>query len=101
MSATADIVAGDASGLAELQAALASAHVVVCSLESVAVTATAEKLTNPGYAEQSVLIAEGLPATQGRDGYFEPAFHVGIQPGHISEDGTMDFFDRELLKPVE
>ena len=58
------------------------------------------QLADPECAVARRQIAEATPAIEGSDAWFEPAFQTGIQPGHIRDDGTMDFFDRELLKQV-
>lgn len=52
------------------------------------------------FAVEDLVIAEGVPAQPGSDGSLVLAFPCGIQPGHLRDDGTMDFLDRELLKPV-
>lgn len=46
-------------------------------------------------------IARGALPQEGMDGGFEPVFQDGIQPGHLRPDGSIDFFDRELLKGVQ
>ena len=56
---------------------------------------------HPNYSCGETVIARGRAAVPGKDGYFEPAFHAGVQAGHLNADGTMDFFDRELLKSFE
>ena len=97
MVVTAAIAAGPAMGMTELQHALASARVVF-GTDPVQLTALAQSLADPAYVATQLDIARGLPAVPGKPGYFEPAFHVGIQPGHVDDDGTINFFDRELLK---
>jgi len=99
MSVLATVGPGAAAGAAELQAVLASARVVFL-VDPAGAAELAAALADPKYTTVDELIGRGQPAVAGKDGYFEPAFHVGIQPGHISEQGTMDFFDRELLKPL-
>lgn len=47
------------------------------------------------------VIARGAAPLDGEDALFEPAFREGIQPGLLREDGTLDFHDRDLLKPVQ
>jgi uncharacterized protein len=53
-----------------------------------------------GEAVDGAVLARGLPMQRGFDGYFAPDFEPGIRPGHLRDDGTMDFRDRELLKTV-
>src|ERR1700712_3516847 len=100
MSALAEISRGPACGLAELQAAVSAAGVSANRLDSVALDALAKQLDNLAFEKPSVLVARARPAAPGIDGYFEPAFPMGIQPGHVDESGAMDFSDRELLKPL-
>jgi uncharacterized protein (DUF342 family) len=57
-------------------------------------------LEGEGASAAEIEIARATPPGRSRAGYFEAAFHRGLQPGHLREDGTMDFRDRELLKPV-
>src|SRR5262245_61723977 len=99
MTVTADIAPGPACGMPELQAALQAARVVFVA-DPAAIEELARKLADDKLSARNLVIAHGVPAQPGRDGYFEPAFHVGIQAGHIDASGTMDFFDRELLKPL-
>jgi uncharacterized protein (DUF342 family) len=100
MSVTATITPGAAAGARELQAALANARVVFM-VDRAACAELEQALSKPEYRVQNKVIARGQDAVPGRDGYFEPNFHAGIQPGHIGDNGAMDFFDRELLKPVD
>lgn len=99
MSVAADITAGAASGMNELSAALQAAGIVF-NVDPAPIAELAQKLADGAFTAHNVVIARGLEAKPGHDGYFEPAFPVGIQPGHLDATGTMDFFDRELLKPV-
>ena len=99
MTVTADIAPGPACGMPELQAALQAARVVFVA-DPAPLAELAGKLADSKLGVRNLVVAHGRPAQPGRDGYFEPAFHVGIQAGHIDASGTMDFFDRELLKPL-
>ncbi len=99
MTLTATIAPGAPAGTEELQHALANARVVFIS-EPGRIAAMATALADPSYAVMDEVIARGSPAKHGVAGWFEPAFPVGIQPGHIDAEGNMDFFDREMLKPV-
>jgi uncharacterized protein (DUF342 family) len=83
-----------------IQDALAAAAVTTGVLEEtrdVLVAGVAE----PSFSTEAVVIAQGRPARAGFDGNFVPAFEPGIRPGHLRQDGTMDFFDRELVKVVK
>lgn len=60
----------------------------------------AQGLAQAEFQCKDELIAVGhdpLPAT---DAWFELAFSEGLQAGHVREDGSVDYHDRELLKPV-
>lgn len=100
MLATADIAAGPAMGVQELRTALQAARVVF-SHDPALLNELARKLADAKFSARAVVVARGREAVTGRDGYFEPAFSVGIQAGHVDESGTIDFFDRELLKPLQ
>ena len=100
MSAAADITSGDAMGISELRTTLQAAGVLFVA-DPAPVELLAKSLADGNFRARGVVIARGRPAAPGRDGYFEPAFSVGIQSGHLDASGTIDFFDRELLKPVQ
>jgi uncharacterized protein (DUF342 family) len=57
-----------------------------------------DELGDPEFSVRELRLASGEPASPSRDACFEPAFEVGVQPGRLREDGSMDFFDRGLLK---
>ena len=99
MSAWASVVAGDLAGAAELDAALAEAGVSF-GIDQRARAQLAAQLGDTEYGSARVALAVGEPPQPGQDGFFEPSFRVGIQPGHLANDGTIDFYDRELLKPA-
>jgi uncharacterized protein (DUF342 family) len=99
MAAIASIQPGDPAGAAELDAALAGAGVNF-GLDAAACRLLGEALEDPQFCDPHVELAFGRQAQEGRHGFFEPAFHVGIQAGTLRDDGSMDFHDRELLKPV-
>jgi uncharacterized protein (DUF342 family) len=100
MSVTADVVPGAAMDLKSISATLQGAHVVFVD-DPAPIQELAKKLADPAFSARGLVIARGRPAKPGRDGYFEPAFSVGIQAGHVDPSGTIDFFDRELLKPLQ
>jgi uncharacterized protein (DUF342 family) len=54
----------------------------------------------PDFACPEALLATGLASQPGCDAWLELAFVEGLQPGHLREDGSFDYHDRELLKPV-
>jgi uncharacterized protein (DUF342 family) len=73
---------------------------VVFGLHDAVCAQLARALAAPEFQASSVVVAEGQRPVTGSHGYFAPAFDYGIQPGRVREDGSMDFMDRELLKPV-
>jgi len=99
MSASARVIAGDVAGARELDAALALAG-VRSGIDETARAELAALLGDTEYANARAVLAVGTPPHFGQDGRFEPSFNVGIQPGHLASDGTIDFYDRELLKPA-
>lgn len=99
MSAAARVVAGEVAGAEELHRALALARVCF-GIDAQAVSALAANLGDPTFASAQVDLARGTLPLPGANGWFEPTFHVGIQPGHVESDGSMDFYDRELTKPA-
>jgi uncharacterized protein (DUF342 family) len=82
----------------ELTQALAAAGVSF-GVDDARCAEVASALGDPEYQTDCV-IAHAVHPTLGVPGRFVPAFQAGIQPGHVRPDGSMDFFDRELLKPV-
>ena len=99
MTVVAEVVPGPPCSLSELQEALREAAATFM-VSAVPLQALARQLSDGGFASSEVVVAQGRPARPGVDGHFEPAFPVGIQPGHLNLDGTMDFLDRDLLKPI-
>ena len=99
MSAFAKLSAGEPLGRHDLDAALEAAG-IVHGVEQTVCTALVDALVNGTASQAELEIARGTPAGASRRGYFEPAFEPGLQPGHVREDGTLDFHDREMLKPV-
>jgi hypothetical protein len=94
-----DVVPGDPSGLPEISAALHAAGVVFVGRDA-PLHALAERLSDPMYEARGETLSLGLVPTHGRPGWFEPVFALGLAPGHVDEDGHIDWFDRELLHPV-
>lgn len=99
MSATLSVRAGAASGPDEVAAAL-SQSAVRWGIDASVVARITLGLADPNFEIRPQIVARGAAVTRGEDGRFEPFFREGIQPGAFREDGTLDFHDRELLKPV-
>lgn len=99
MTASACVVAGDVAGAAELHEALVLAQVSF-GIDAQAVVALASSLADPTFSSVQEDVARGTLPLPGDNGWFEPTFHVGIQPGHVQSDGSIDFYDRELTKPA-
>jgi uncharacterized protein (DUF342 family) len=93
------VAEGACAGAAELLACLRVAGVVYGVRDEVCAE-LARGLVDPSFRAERVRVAEGRSAQAGTDGAFVPAFEYGIRPGHLREDGSMDFMDRELLKSV-
>jgi len=96
---------GDAAELvqtgepSELAQALERAG-VVAGLDAAALEWLTRELADPNFEVTDAVVASGTAPEVGENGRVELLFPVGIQPGHVREDGTFDFHDRELLKPV-
>ena len=58
-------------------------------------------LADPVFCCEEVLIAAGHEAIAGNAAWLELFFAAGIQPGHVRDDGSLDYHDRDLLKPVQ
>src|SRR5690349_8453106 len=99
MSAFASVDAGSPEGVGELDAALLGAG-IVHGVDRGAHAVLVDALESDAAHAAELEIARGTPPSASRAGRFDPAFHAGLQPGHVREDGTIDFHDRELLKPV-
>jgi uncharacterized protein len=99
LSALVSIGAGPVASEAELRRALEDAG-VVAGIDEAAVAQVALDLLDPAFEVRRALVARARPPRAGEAERFEPFFLDGLQPGHVREDGTLDFHDRELLKPV-
>lgn len=95
-----DVKPGPPLSESELRSALQAAG-IRAGLDDAAIARLASSLADATFAVSAEVVARGTSAEEGEDGYFAPHFREGIQPGHVREDGTLDFHDRELLKPVE
>ena len=99
MEARVTVNAGAPSSGSVLSAALSEAGVVF-GVDAPAVARLGEALADGAFSCPRVVVAAGRPAVAGRDAEFSPEFDPGIQPGTLRQDGSMDFNERELLKPV-
>ncbi len=99
MAAFVTVRPGDASGAGELTRMLERAGVVV-GLDAEALEWLTSELADPSFEVADAVIARGIAPEAGEHGRVELLFAAGIQPGHLRDDGTFDFHDRELLKPV-
>ena len=99
LSATVSVQEGPAAGERELSAALSLAGVRF-GIDPVAFSQLVRSLADPGFSITRQVVARGNAMEAGEDGRFESPFLEGIQPGRLRDDGTIDFHDRELLKPV-
>lgn len=97
MSALASVTRGPPAGAGELGDALDRAGVSF-GVSEAALRRLSSSLRDEEFTVRDLVIASGRPAVQSRDAGFEPAFQVGVQPGRLRDDGSMDFFDRSLLK---
>jgi hypothetical protein len=57
-------------------------------------------LVSPDFTCVETLVAAGYPAQPGKDARLELEFAAGPQAGHVRDDGSVDYYDHELLKPV-
>jgi len=73
---------------------------VVAGIDANAYERMATALVDPNLSCSEVLIAAGSEARPGKDAWLELSFNEGIQPGHVRDDGTVDYHERDLLKPV-
>jgi len=80
--------AGAESG--ELAEALARAG-VTAGVEVAVLAWLTRELADPNFEVTDAVIARGVTPQPGEDGRFELLFAVGIQPGHLRDDGTFDF----------
>lgn len=57
-------------------------------------------LAHPTGIQPEIQIASGVEPQSGVDASIELNFAAGIQPGSVRQDGTVDYHERGLLKPV-
>lgn len=97
LTALLSVVLGDATDATELDGCLLQSRVVV-GIEHSVYAEVVTQLANPTFEVKDWVIARGRAPSTGQDAYFEPAFTIGIQAGHVREDGSVDYHDRDLLK---
>jgi uncharacterized protein len=97
MSAIVSVVPGPPVSARDLAAALDAAGVRF-GVDEPTRRHLIDQLGDPQFSVQGLRLANGEPGRRSRDRTFEPAFEVGVQPGRLREDGSMDYFDRGLLK---
>jgi len=85
---------------AGLDAALQQAGIGV-ELDAEVRSRLVEGLATESFTCEALPIAHGRPLVPAQDAWLELSFAPGIQAGHVREDGTVDYHDRELLKTVE
>jgi uncharacterized protein (DUF342 family) len=74
---------------------------VVHGVDDPAVQSLTEALLDPEFEQSKLPVARGHPPIAGEDGVLSLRFELGIRPGRMREDGSLDFFDRCLLQPVD
>ncbi len=84
---------------AAVREALTGAGVIV-GLDPFVVTQLADGLTSPTFELGRTRVAAAEPPVPGRVGLLTTSFDLGIQPGLVRDDGTVDYRDRSLLRPV-
>lgn len=99
MTAKATVVPGPPLTVDDVLAVLHAAG-VTHGIDEVACARLVALTADPAFQVGGSVLARADPATPGAHGAFEPAFALGVQPGVLRDDGTMDFHDRDLLKPV-
>lgn len=98
LTARVRVAAGEPCDEAALRARIADAG-IVHGIDESAVGRVARGLAERDFAT-SEAIAHGTPMEPGQDGRLELAFDDGLAAGSEREDGTLDFTERFLLKPV-
>jgi len=99
LTAKVDVRKGDAQP-PELAAQTLADAGVVAGLDLSAVAAIAGLLEDPEGECSMRVVATGRAPVAGRDGALTLRFELGIRPGRLREDGSLDYFDRCLLQPV-
>lgn len=90
---------GDAIGIDELRAALERASVTF-GVDDIALERLGLQVRDGAFACGPVPIATGRAMQRESTGACELTVAVGLQPGHRLDDGSFDYRDRGLLRPV-
>jgi len=99
LEARASVTAGEAATPDDLATALARAGVSY-GIDEARSLRLAEQIASSDFQISDVLIGSGTRPEAGTDGFLELCFEVGIQPGTLRRDGSIDFHDRDVLKAV-
>jgi uncharacterized protein (DUF342 family) len=99
LSATLAVTAGPALSATDLETAILNSGIVT-GVSDATKSLLSEALLDPNYVCTGEVLARGRTPEPASDPRFEPAFSEGLQAGHLREDGSLDYHDRELLKPV-
>jgi uncharacterized protein (DUF342 family) len=97
LTALLSVIPGPTADATELDACLTQSKVVV-GIDPSLYAEVVTKLANPTFEAKDWVIARGRAPSPGQDAHFEPKFAIGIQAGHVREDGSLDYHDRDLLK---
>lgn len=73
---------------------------IVAGVDREGCTVLAAELENPDFHCEAQVIAVGRACEPSHDAWLELVFAEGAQAGHLREDGSVDYHDRELLKAV-
>jgi uncharacterized protein (DUF342 family) len=99
LSALISIVRGSAANTAELDAEILKCE-IVSGIVSETYTRLSSALADPDFHCENELLALGRAAQPGEEAWLELAFSQGLQPGHVREDSSVDYHDREMLKSI-
>jgi len=95
-----EITEGPSVSEPELRSALEAARVRLPLCPEV-LTEVLRVLAEPAATLSGICVARGRPPLPSRDASLECAASFALLPGSIREDGSFDYYERELLKPVE
>jgi uncharacterized protein (DUF342 family) len=93
------VVAGAAADVPEVHAALQAAGVTF-GVDEASCMRLGAQLGDEQFCSSGEVVARGVLPTKPEEARLELLFHPGLQPGHLRDDGSMDYWDRELLKSV-
>ncbi len=100
LKATARIAAGPTGGPDQVRAALDQSGVTF-GIDERACSQIGKALAHPRFTGAAVLLAEGVPPTNGEDAEWILSFEPHVQPGTLRDDGTFDFRQRQLFTAVK